>query len=91
MCCLSLLLLGRYWVQSRGESSVALIKDPQGNPYPERVEEEKIYPSVCMSVSLSFLVSMCILGYYLSGEGSVVENKIRKNNVCRVRLVVKLS
>jgi hypothetical protein len=52
MCCLSFLLLGRCWVHSRGESSIALIKDPQGNPHPERVKEEKIYPSMYMSVSL---------------------------------------
>jgi hypothetical protein len=56
--CLSFLLLGRCWIQSRGEGSVALIEDPQGNPYPEGVEEEKIDPSVSAQVSLSILISV---------------------------------
>lgn len=47
--CLSFLLLGNGWVQGRSESDVALIEDPQGNPDPEGVEEEKIDPSVHMS------------------------------------------
>lgn len=71
--CLSFLLLGSRWVQGRRESDVALIEDPQGNPDPEGVEEEKIDPSVRMSASLSWLLSE-------RGRGRRGEQVMRKDS-----------
>lgn len=66
---LSFLLLGNRWVQGRGEGDVALIEDPERDPDPEGVEEEKVYPSVRMSASFPWPE------YWMSGVEGIVENR----------------